>query len=169
MKKSTCILISVLLLAVFSGIFPACTKEAVQMAYDKQETNIANFVEAQLKADKTATVTYKDGVVRVVLHDTLHREGLMADTLRSGGTVSFYYAGYTLSGASVNSSNLFATNHQRTRPSPWTTNCWKACSAGWKASGTRTNAISSFPGSMPSVPASKARFLQGQPWFTTFG
>ena len=125
MKKSTCILIPVLLLAVFSGIFPACTKEAVQMAYDKQETNIANFVEAQLKADKTATVTYKDGVVRVVLHDTLHREGLMADTLRSGGTVSFYYAGYTLSGASVSSSNLFATNHQRT-----------ANSAGWKLSDT---------------------------------
>ena len=97
MKKSTCTLISVLLLAVFAGIFPACNKEAVQMAYDKQETNIANFVQAQLKADQTATVTYKDGVVRVILHDTLHREGLMADTLRSGGTVSFYYAGYTLS------------------------------------------------------------------------
>ena len=125
MKKSTCILIPVLLLAVFSGIFPACTKEAVQMAYDKQETNIANFVEAQLKADKTATVTYKDGVVRVVLHDTLHREGLMADTLRSGGTVSFYYAGYTLSGASVNSSNLFATNHRKT-----------ADAAGWRLSDT---------------------------------
>ena len=125
MKKSTCTLISVLLLAVFAGIFPACNKEAVQMAYDKQETNIANFVQAQLKADKTATVTYKDGVVRVVLHDTLHREGLMADTLRSGGTVSFYYAGYTLSGASVSSSTLFATNHQRT-----------ANSAGWKLSDT---------------------------------
>ena len=125
MKKSTCTLISVLLLAVFAGIFPACNKEAVQMAYDKQETNIANFVEAQLKADKTATVTYKDGVVRVVLHDTLHREGLMADTLRSGGTVSFYYAGYTLSGASVSSSNLFATNHKKT-----------ADAAGWKLSDT---------------------------------
>ena len=49
----------------------------------------------------------------------------MADTLRSGGTVSFYYAGYTLSGASVSSSNLFATNHQRT-----------ANSAGWKLSDT---------------------------------
>ena len=125
MKKSTRILIPALLLAVAAGILPACTKEAVQMAYDKQETNIANFVEAQLKADKTATVTYKDGVVRITLHDTLHREGLMADTLRTGGTVSFYYAGYTLSGASVSSSNLFATNHQKT-----------ADAAGWKLTDT---------------------------------
>lgn len=125
MKKSTRILIPFLLLAVFSGIFPACNKEAVQMTYDKQETNIAKFVEAQLKADKTARVIYKDGVVRVVLHDTLRREGLLADTLRTGGTVSFYYAGYTLTGANLNSSNLFATNHQRT-----------ANSAGWKLSDT---------------------------------
>ncbi len=94
MKKSTRILVSALLLA---AIVPACNKASVQLAYDKQETNIAGFVEAQRKADTTATVTYKDGTVRVVLHDTLRREGLMADTLRTGGTVSFYYAGYTLS------------------------------------------------------------------------
>ena len=125
MKKSTCILISVLLLAVFSGIFPACTKEAVQMAYDKQETNIASFVTAQLKSDKNAKVTYKDGVVRVTLHDTLTREGLLADTLHTGGTVSFYYAGYTLTSASVSSSNLFATNHKKT-----------ADAAGWQLSDT---------------------------------
>ena len=125
MRKSTCILIPILLLAVFSGIFPACNKEAVQMTYDKQETNIANFVQAQLKADETATVTYKDGVVRIVLHDTLRREGLLADTLQAGGTVSFYYAGYTLSGANVSSSNLFATNHKVT-----------ADAAGWKLSDT---------------------------------
>ena len=69
MKKSTRILIPVLLLAVLAGILPACNKE--QTAYDKQETNIAKFVEAQCKADTTATVTYLDGTVRVVLHDTL--------------------------------------------------------------------------------------------------
>ena len=120
MKKSTRILASALLLA---AIVPACNKEAVQLAYDKQETNIANFVEAQRKADTTATVTYKDGTVRVVLHDTLHREGLLADTLRAGGAVSFYYAGYTLTGATVSASNLFATNHQAT-----------ADAAGWRLS-----------------------------------
>ena len=122
MKVSTRILASVLLIA---AIVPACNKEAVQQAYDKQETNIASFVGAQTKADTTATVTYKDGVVRVVLHDTLKREGLLADTLRTGGTVSFHYAGYTLSGSSVSSSNLFATNHKAT-----------ADAAGWKLSDT---------------------------------
>ena len=125
MKKSTRILIPVLLLAVLAGILPACEKEAVQQAYDRQETNIARFVEAQLKADQTATVTYKDGTVRVVLHDTLSREGLLADTLQTGGTVSFYYAGYTLTSASVSSSNLFATNHKKT-----------ADAAGWKLTDT---------------------------------
>ena len=122
MKKSTRILAAVLLMAV---LVPACNKEAVQLAYDKQETNIANFVESQLKADNTATVTYKDGAVRVVLHDTVSREGLLADTLRTGGTVSFYYAGYTLTGSSITASNLFATNHRET-----------ADAAGWRLSDT---------------------------------
>ena len=48
MKKSTRILASALLVA---ALVPACNKEAVQLAYDKQEANIASFVEAQLKAD----------------------------------------------------------------------------------------------------------------------
>jgi hypothetical protein len=122
MKKSTRILVAALL---FACLVPACNKEAVQLAYDKQEANIASFVEAQRKADTTATVTYKDGAVRVVLHDTMRREGLLADTLRTGGTVSFYYAGYTLSGSSVNASNLFATNHRNT-----------ADAAGWQLSDT---------------------------------
>ena len=115
MKKSTRILIPALLLALAAGLLPACNKEAVQLAYDKQETNIASFVEAQLKAHKTAKVTYKDGVVRVVLHDTL----------QTGGTVSFYYAGYVLKNASVSNANLFATNHQKT-----------ANAAGWRLSDT---------------------------------
>ena len=125
MKKSTRILIPALLLALAAGLLPACNKEAVQLAYDKQETNIASFVEAQLKADKTAKVTYKDGVVRVVLHDTLQREGLLADTLQTGGTVSFYYAGYVLNNASVSNANLFTTNHKKT-----------ADAAGWRLSDT---------------------------------
>ena len=122
MKKSTVILASALLLA---ALVPACKKQSVQLAYDKQETNIANFITAQCKADTNATVTYKDGVVRVVLHDTLQREGLLADTLGMGGTVSFYYAGYTLTGASVNASGMFATNHKAT-----------ADAAGWRLADT---------------------------------
>ena len=122
MKKSTRILAACLLLAV---LVPACTKDAVQLTYDKQETLIDNFVQARLKADTNATVTYKDGAVRVVMHDTLTREGLLAETLRTGGTVSFHYAGYTLSGTNVSASTLFATNHKAT-----------ADAAGWRLSDT---------------------------------
>ena len=122
MKISTRILASVLLLA---ALVPACNKQSVQNTYDKQETNIDNFVTDQLKKDTTATVTYKDGAVRVVLHDTLQREGLLADTLQTGGTVSFYYAGYTLSSSTVNVSGMFATNHKET-----------ADNAGWRINDT---------------------------------
>ena len=122
MKKSTRILASALLLA---ALVPACNKQSVPLTYDKQETYISNFVEAQCKADTTANVTYKNGVVRIVLHDTLQREGLLADTLRTGGTVSFYYAGYTLTGASVTNAGLFATNHKET-----------ADRIGWRVSDT---------------------------------
>ena len=166
MKKSTRILIPTLLLALAAGLLPACNKEAVQLAYDKQETNIASFVEAQLKADKTAKVTYKDGVVRVVLHDTLQREGL----LRTPASAT-----RTCSPPTIRKRPMQPAGGSPTRPpsisgpSPWTTSCWKASGAVWKASGTRTSATSSFPANMPMDPRPKARFLQGQPWFTTFG
>ena len=121
MKKHTCLFAALLA----GGLVLGCTKESIQATYDKQETNIASFVESQLKADTTATVTYNGGSVRVVLHDTLRREGLMADSLRAGGTVSFYYAGYVLSKASVSRDGLFATNHKAT-----------ADAAGWSLSDT---------------------------------
>ena len=109
MKKSTLILISLL---ITGGL--ACTKQQVQATYDKQETTIESFVQAQLKADSTATVTYNNGAVRVVVHDTLAREGVLKDSLMAGGMVSFFYAGYVLSGTTVSPSGLFATNHKAT-------------------------------------------------------
>ena len=121
MKRNTCLLAAALGAALVFG----CNKQSVQLAYDKQETNIAAFVENQRKADTTATVTYKNGAVRIVLHDTLQREGLLADTLQAGGTVSFHYAGYTLSSANISNANLFATNHKET-----------ADAAGWSLSDT---------------------------------
>ena len=127
MKKSTYILMA----ALAAGML-ACTKEQVQATYDKQETTIESFVDARLKADTTATVTYNNGSVRVVMHDTLSREGVLADSLRPGGIVSFYYAGYVLTSASVSSSSLFATNHKATaQASGWaltdTTSQFKIC------------------------------------------
>lgn len=118
MKRDTLLLTAFLAAVLVTG----CNKDTT---YDKQETNIASFVQNQLKNDETATVTYKNGTVRIVLHDTLQRTGLLADTLRRGGTVSFHYAGYTLTGATISNGNLFATNHKAT-----------ADAAGWKLSDT---------------------------------
>ena len=120
MKRSTRILTAFLL----AGLVLGCSKQA-QTTYDKQETTISGFVEARVKADSTATVTYKNGTVRLTLHDTLGRDGLRADSLASGGTVSFYYAGYVLSGNNVSNDKMFATNHKKT-----------ADAAGWKVSDT---------------------------------
>ena len=121
MSRST-LLFSALLAA---GLIIGCTKQSVQATYDKQETNISAFVEANVRADTNATVTYKNGSVRITLHDTLGRDGLRADSLAAGGIVSFYYAGYVLKGSSVSKDQLFATNHKKT-----------ADAAGWKVSDT---------------------------------
>lgn len=111
--------------ALLPGLIIGCSKQSVQSTYDNQETYIASFVESMCQKDTNATVTYKNGIVRMNLHDTLTREGLMADTLSTGGTVSFHYAGYVLSNASISNSNLFATNHKET-----------ADAAGWALSDT---------------------------------
>ena len=120
--KTTVLLASALLL---TGLLAGCNKQSVQSTYDRQETNIASFVENICKNDTTATVTYKDGAVRIVVHDTLSREGLMADTLSMGGVVSFHYAGYILKSSSLSRDNIFATNHKAT-----------ADAAGWALSDT---------------------------------
>ena len=118
MNKST----RILTVCLFVGA-AACTKQAEQNTYDRQETTISNFVAAQLKADPNATVTYNNGSVRITLNDVLYKDQEAADSLRDGGTVSFYYAGYTLSGTSLSPSNLFATNRKES-----------ATAAGWTLS-----------------------------------
>ena len=102
------------LFALVAAVLTGCTQQSIQSTFDRQETQIASFVTARQNADEHATVVYKNGSVRITLHDTLAREGLRADSLALGGTISFYYAGYTLSGTSVSASNLFATNRKET-------------------------------------------------------
>ena len=130
MNRSTRILSALLAMGLVFG----CSKQSLQNTYDKQETNISAFVEAQQKADTNATVTYKNGTVRLTLHDTLGREGLRADSLVAGGTVSFYYAGYVLKGSSLSKDQMFATNHKKT-----------ADAAGWKVSDTTAFRIETIP------------------------
>lgn len=124
----------IIIAAAAAALLAGCMKQAVQSTYDKQETTISSFVDNIFKSDTTATVTYNHGTVRVTLHDTLSREGALADSLRFGGTVSFYYAGYVLSGSSVSSSNMFATNRAQS-----------ASDAGWAVSDSTIFEIATIP------------------------
>ena len=104
--------ISLILLTV-----AGCTGQSLQQVYDAQEKKIDSFVTAQTSKSE-CRVEYNGGAVRVVLS-----EGTSEQTLSAGGTVSFYYAGYVLSGTSVSNSNLFATNYKNV-----------ADAAGWSLS-----------------------------------
>jgi FKBP-type peptidyl-prolyl cis-trans isomerase len=92
-----------LLIGWLLPLLVSCTGQSLQQIYDAQEKKIDAFVAAQAKDDKR--VEYNGGSVRVVL-----TEGTSEQVLSPSGTVSFYYAGYVLSGSSVSRNNLFATN-----------------------------------------------------------
>ena len=104
MRKPALISALLLLGAALSG----CTKQAIQLTYDKQEANIDKVVESVLKQDENATVEYPDGVVRIRLSASTSVES--DPQLEKGGKISFYYGGYTLPSTSISTSNLFATN-----------------------------------------------------------
>ena len=93
----------------------ACSKEEVKLRYSRQEQNIESFVNSTLKSVDTAYVVYNKGVTRLVV---VPGDG---DSLSVNGTVSFHYAGYVLSGTSVNASDMFATNNEEVaKGSGWT-------------------------------------------------
>ena len=96
MKYAFRILLTLTLLA-------SCTGQSLQQIYDAQEKKIDSFVTAQVKNGER--VEYNGGSVRIVL-----KEGEGDEMLAPNGTVSFYYAGYVLSGTSVSRNSLFATN-----------------------------------------------------------
>ena len=103
MKRST-LIFSAVLAAVMVA---ACTKQSLQTTFDKQTTYIENFISARMKADTNATLTMNGGAYRLTLHDTLPAQ---RDSLQRGGKVSLYYGCYTLTSASISTSNLVATN-----------------------------------------------------------
>ena len=77
------VLLAGLLLAVAS-----CTKEDRKLMLIKQEEEIDQFVQTLIKD----TVYYQKGVVRAVLEPG--KPVTPADTLTTGDTVYFYYAGH---------------------------------------------------------------------------
>lgn len=97
------ITISVLALALC-----ACTKQAIQATYDKQESTIESLVENILKSDESATVEYPGGVVRIRFSTSTSTDADQA--LQEGGKATFYYGGYTVTATQLSKSNLFATN-----------------------------------------------------------
>ena len=84
----------------------SCNKKQLETTYDKQETNIQKIIESLKKANPEATVEYIKGSAVVT---TVHGEG---ESLAENGAVSFYYAGYVVSGASLANGNVFATNYE---------------------------------------------------------
>jgi len=106
MKKETVIL-TVALLALLAG---ACSKEELKNTYDKQAGFIEGFISARMKEDTNATFVRRGGAYRLTLHDTLDRVFPGRDTLREGGKVVLHYACFTLTGSSVGTNNLVATN-----------------------------------------------------------
>lgn len=82
----------------------ACSKASTETLFASQETQIENFLKNQLSANPDAYTVSNGGTQRLVL-----TEG-SGDELKSNGTLSFYWAGYVLTGSSLSASNLFATN-----------------------------------------------------------
>lgn len=104
MKKSTFILLILVVLA-------ACSKQSLQVTYDKQITNIESFIQNLLNKDPDARlIKEEEGVYRVNLHDTLDRVLSRTDSLEWGGEVSLYFACFTLTSSSLSNANLVATN-----------------------------------------------------------
>ena len=104
MRKSTWLLCIALLVTVLAA---ACTKQALQTTFDKQTTIIEKFLETLVSKDTTARLTENGGSYRLILHDTLPAG---RDSLLDGGSVSLYYACYTLTSTSISAANLVATN-----------------------------------------------------------
>ena len=94
-----------IVLAVLCIISASCGNKQMETTFDKQESNIQSIVNSLTKGKDEATTDYNNGSVRVTV---VHGEG---EELKADGAVSFYYAGFYISGAQLSNGNLFATNY----------------------------------------------------------
>lgn len=91
--------------AVFcTMMFCACTKQAQEASYGKQEESIERFVKQQTSKHPDARVVYQGGTVRVVLSEG---EGV---ELSARGSAVIRYAGYDFSKGDIYLNSMFATN-----------------------------------------------------------
>ena len=98
MKKVTMILAAAALLTF------SCSKENEKVMFANQETQIENFIKSQLSSNPEARVVSSNGSNRLVITEGTGEE------LNEHGTVSFYYTAYVMSGSSISTQNIVATN-----------------------------------------------------------
>lgn len=103
--------------------------------YQRQATNISNFVNRVLKDSLDSYATYLNGTTRITLQEG---QGV---TLEEGDTITFTFAGYKFSNG-IQTSNLFDSND-----STWIRN------AGWKRSTAEMQAF--------KLPFTSAYFMNG--------
>ena len=86
-------------------------KEAILAAFFDEGNYSPLFTDGAVSAafgcanGQSVYAVYQNGVTRLVT-----TYGVGTDSLSSHGTVSFYYAGYVLNNASLNTGDMFATN-----------------------------------------------------------
>lgn len=91
---------------IIAFIATSCGDKQLDSLYDGQEKKIQSLVTNLTRNNNDATVESNNGSVRVTV---VHGEGA---PLSETGAVAFYYAGYYITGNSLSSSNMFATNNE---------------------------------------------------------
>lgn len=94
----------ILFAALAAAVWVSCNKE-LDNTFSRQEDRIASLAASLMKDNADATVSYSGGSTTVTV---VHGEGT---PLEEGGAVSFYYAAHSISGNTLDASNLFATNY----------------------------------------------------------
>ena len=109
MNKIKSLLILLLCISTVS-----CVKEKREAIYNSQEDKIDQYIAKNMyvknivdgkEVTDTLRVVYRGGSSRLITQEGIGEE------LKSDGTVSIYYAGYTFSGSK---GTLFITNHEET-------------------------------------------------------
>ena len=85
-----------------------CTKQSLETTYSNQEDKIDSYISSLTKENPDYTVVHNNGSNRITMGRSTEEPG---PALAEGGTVSFYFAGYTFS-SNISANNLFATNNQ---------------------------------------------------------
>ena len=86
----------------------SCSKAKLETTYTTQEKEIDNFITTQLESHPEFIISRNNGANRLTI-----LEGSGSDIQKKGNNIKFHYAGYVFTN-SINTSNLFSTNHQET-------------------------------------------------------